>query len=205
MRQCPKKPCDAHDGSRRTMCLGLVRTDGGQVSFSHQSYLDYQIASRVVREIHRNNQDICAWLRPGARQSLFRREQLRQALCLLSEECPGRFLDAIRAILASGNIRFHLKHLCLEVTGQLDSPAESLLGYLKELVAEDDWKEHIVGTVFVGHTPFVRLLIESGTIANWLQADGWRDSALWVLRTVTETLADDVATTLRPFASRSDE
>lgn len=184
---------------------GLIRTDDGQVTFSHQSYLDYQIASRVVREIHAGNRDVCEWLGSRDQQSLFRREQLRQALCLLSEESPDRFLDTIKVVLASGDIRFHLKHVCLEVTGQLDAPTEDLLAYLKELVGTDQWKEHILGTVFIGHAPFVRVLIESGTIAKWLETDEWQNSALWLLRTVREAMSDEVAATLRPYATRDDE
>jgi len=184
---------------------GLIRNDKGQITFSHQSYLDYQIASRVVREIHTENRDICVWLGTRNQQSLFRREQLRQALCLLADESPDRFLNTIKVIIANDDIRFHLKHLCLEVTGQLDASGENLLAYLKELLVADEWKEHILGTVFARHAVFVGLLIESGVIPEWLETDKWRDSALWLLRTVREGMPDAITATLRPYMDRGEE
>lgn len=183
---------------------GLVRASDGQVTFSHQSYLDYQVASRVVREIHTNNQDICAWLGPRDQQSLHRREPLRQALCLLSEE-PASFLAAIKAILASSDVRFHLKHLCLEVMGQLDDPPKTILAYLEELAIANEWKEHILGTVFFGHAPFVKLLIEDGTISQWLEDDAWRNSALWILHNMAEVMPEKLVEVLAPYAKRDEE
>ncbi len=184
---------------------GLIRADDRLVTFSHQSYLDYQIATRVVREIYSRERDICAWLGAREQQSLFRREQLRQALCLLADEFPDRFLDAVQAILVSEDIRFHLKHLCLEVVAQVDSPSERLVGYLKDLAGTDEWKEHIIGTVFLRHSSFARHLINDGAIAVWLEAEKWRDSALWLLRSVADVMPDEVTTVLRPYATRDEE
>jgi hypothetical protein len=181
---------------------GLIRVTDGEMTFSHQSYLDYQIARRVVREIHANNQEICAWLGPPERQSLRRREPLRQALCLLSEESAGTFLTTVKTVLASHDVRFHLKHLCLEVIGQLDSPTPALYAYLKELVIADEWKEHILGTVFWRHTPFVRLLIDDGTISEWLERDEWRNAAMWMLHNAAGVMPDEIANVLAPYARR---
>lgn len=184
---------------------GLLRANDGQITFSHQSYLDYQIASRVVHEINANDQDICVWLGPRDRQSLMRREQLRQALCLLSEESACGLLETVKTILGSSNVRFHLKHLCLEVLGQLDNPSGAILAHLKDLVATDEWKEHILGTVFLRHAPFVKLLIDDGTISQWLEDDEWRNAALWLLRNVAELMPDEVVKVLAPYTTRDDE
>ncbi len=184
---------------------GLLRASDGQITFSHQSYLDYQIANRVVREIYATHQDLCDWLGPRERQSLFRREQLRQALCLLIEESTDAFLRMVEAILGRSDVRFHLKHLCLEVVGQLDEPPEALLAYLKELVVKGEWKEHIVGTVFVGHVPFMTLLMGDGTLSQWLEKDEWRNHALWILRNAGDVLPDETVRVLTPYTRRDDE
>jgi hypothetical protein len=184
---------------------GLLRANDGQITFSHQSYLDYQIANRVVREINASNQNICVWLGPRERQSLIRREQLRQALCLLSEESANGLLETVKTILGSSDVRFHLKHLCLEVIGQLDNPSGAILAYLKDLVATDEWKEHILGTVFLGHPPFVKLLIEDGTISQWLEDDQWCNASLWMLRNLADLMPDEVVKVLAPYAERDGE
>jgi len=94
---------------------GLVRTSGQFLTFGHQSYLDYQVANRVVREMHSRHQDVLDWLGTREHQSIYRREQLRQISCLLSEESKALFLKTAQSILESSSVRFHLKHLCLEV------------------------------------------------------------------------------------------
>lgn len=184
---------------------GLLRESDGQITFAHQSYLDHEIATRVVRAIHATGSDLVAWLGPRSRQSLFRREQLRQALCLLSEEAPDEFVSAIRALLESETVRFHLKHLCLEVIGQLDSPSPALIVVLLELADASDWREHVLGTVFVGHPPFIQRLVRLGTIGSWLESEDRRQEALWLLRTVADKVADDVTDVLKPYATRNEE
>ncbi len=111
--------------------VGLLSRDSGQITFTHQSYLDFQIASRVVREIYDSKTDILGWLGDCNKQTLFRREQLRQALCLQYEESLEYFLKSVKVILSADSVRFHLKHLCLEVLGQLDSPSECFSTFLR--------------------------------------------------------------------------
>lgn len=184
---------------------GLLRESNGQITFAHQSYLDYEIASRVVREIHTTGKDIVDWLGPRNSQSLFRREQLRQALCLLSDDSPEQFLTEVRSILDSSKVRFHLKHLCLEVIGQIDSPDSDLIDFLLELCESNKWKEHIIASVFLNHSPFILRLIKIGTIGIWLESEDQRSNAIWLLRSVVEEKPDDVAELLRPYAERDDE
>jgi hypothetical protein len=184
---------------------GLLRTADGQITFAHQSYLDHEIACRVVRAIYATGQDIVEWLGPQSRQSLFRREQLRQALCLLSEEAPEQFVSTTRAILGSDDVRFHLKHLCLEMIGQMELPSADLIATLIELADTSEWREQILGTVFIGHPPFIRCLMQDGTLGAWLQSDERRREALWLLRTVADKVPDEVTEALSPYATLSEE
>jgi hypothetical protein len=184
---------------------GLVGQDSGQIAFSHQSYLDYQIASRVVREIYNSGGNVCDWLGGREKQSLFRREQLRQALCLLNEDSPDEFLKSVKSVLSSEGVRFHLKHLCLEVLGQLDRPSGALIDFLSELIRQEEWKEHIFGTVYFRHEPYVKHLIDNGAIRAWLDTDSWRNYGLWMFRGVCESLSDEVAKELRPYFGQEEE
>ncbi|MEE9128814.1 MAG: hypothetical protein V3T84_02265 [Phycisphaerales bacterium] len=187
------------------LSVGILRTTGEAISFAHQSYLDYQIASRVVREVHSNGRSIVSWLGSRDNQSLFRREQLRQALCLLGEDAGATFGSVVNELLDSAEVRFHLKHLCLEVVGQVETPSDQLVTSLIERVQLADWREHILTTVFRGHAAYVRPLIERGTLSRWLHNHDERNAALWLLRTVAESIPDDVVAIVEPFADVDDE
>jgi hypothetical protein len=186
------------------LAVGLITQDTGRLTFSHQSYLDYQVATRVVREIHTQGKGICDWLGDPSQQTLFRREQLRQALCLLAAESSTEFIKAVKDIISADSVRFHLKQLCLEVTGQLDSPPAELLDYLVTLTDRPEWTEHVLGTVFVRHSPFISWLLERGVLGKWLASDERRNYALWLLRSVNEDVPDLVAKALEPFMGGDD-
>lgn len=59
---------------------GILQTSKGRISFCHQSYLDFRIATRLLKEVHQGTGSVRAWLGDKSQQSLFRREQLRQVL-----------------------------------------------------------------------------------------------------------------------------
>ncbi len=122
--------------------LGVIRTDSNQITFCHQSYLDFRIADCLLREINQGEGSVKNWLGAKDKQSLFRREQLRQVLSLLSDESPTEFLNNAKALLSNAGIRFHLKHLTLEVIGQIEEPSQQLCDYMLELLADDYWSSH---------------------------------------------------------------
>jgi hypothetical protein len=181
--------------------LGVIRTDDMQITFCHQSYLDFRIADRLLREIHQGAGRVKDWLGTKENQSLFRREQLRQVLLLLSDDSPSEFLSNIRELLEDRNIRFHLKHLILEVIGQIEEPSQLLCDYLLELIADDDWSQHIKETVFFRQSQYIKLLIDKGLLSDSLDSDNEekRNSALWLLRSVNSIIPDSVVNILSPY------
>lgn len=184
---------------------GLLKEQGGQVTFSHQSYLDFQIANRVVYDIFSSGRSVVEWLGDRKGQSLFRREQLRQALCLLNEESPEQFLRSVKDIISGSGIRFHLKHLCLEVLGQLDNPSDTLLEFLHELSQHAEWKHHVFSAVYFRRPAYMERLVKRGAIQAWLESDQWRDYGLWLLRGAASPSHYDLAAVLRPYLNRDDE
>jgi hypothetical protein len=106
--------------------FGILQSSAGRISFCHQRYLDHLIAERLLQHIYQGNGSVLDWLGPKETQSLFRREQLRQALAMLSEETPADFFNTARELLESTAVRFHLKHLVLELIGQLDEITDDI-------------------------------------------------------------------------------
>lgn len=182
---------------------GLIQVASNQITFSHQSYLDFQIANNLVREIFIGSRNICDWLGDKSNQTLFHREQLRHVLSLLSEESPEEFFIETQNILCSENIRFNLKNLALEVLGQIESPDNDLVRYMLSLSEEDYWQEHVFRTVFLGHSAYISWLIEEKIIEQWLASEEKKDRALWLLRSISEKLPDQVAELLLPYLNDS--
>jgi hypothetical protein len=181
----------------------ILQEDAGQLTFCHQSYLDYLIADRVLRQIDMGTGNVIDWLGAKKRQSLFRREQLRQVLAMLHEESSKNFLRSVKQILESGSVRFHLKHLVLEVIGQLENPDEPIWNYCVLLLNDNYWKGHVLETVYPGHAPYVSVLIEKGIIHDWLNSSDEErvNQAIWLLRSVVEKIPDTIAELLEPFVN----
>jgi hypothetical protein len=113
---------------------GILQQSPGRISFCHQRYLDHLIAERLLRQIYERAGSVLSWLGPKENQSLFRREQLHQVLAMLAEESPPDFLSNARELLESIQVRFHLKHLVLELIGQLDEISGEISEYCLALV-----------------------------------------------------------------------
>lgn len=185
--------------------FGIIQEQNNRISFCHQSYLDFLIAERLLNDID-NGESIITWLGVKEKQTLFRREQLRQALTMLFEESPNRFLEAIKQILLSDNIRFHLKHLVLELLGHMKE--DSLIAdFLMSLLEDKYWKPHLLETVFYGNVFFVKCLIRKGIISNWLNSEDPQiiNQGLWLLRSISEKAPDEVVELLEPFVDQGSD
>lgn len=183
---------------------GILQQSPGRISFCHQRYLDYLIAERLLRQIYKGAGSVLSWLGLKENQSLFRREQLRQVLAMLAEDSPSDFLDNARELLESGEVRFHLKHLVLELIGQLDEIPEEIGEYCLALVDDVYWQEHILETVLWGHHPWASYFLKIGILRGWLssQEEQKVNRALWLLRSVAEYIPDQVTEILKPLMGK---
>ncbi|HFD86632.1 MAG TPA: hypothetical protein ENJ35_03025, partial [Gammaproteobacteria bacterium] len=184
--------------------FGILQQGAGRVSFCHQRYLDHLIAERLLQKIYQGTGSVIDWLGPRQNQSLFRREQLRQVLAMLAEESPDDFFNTAKQLLESTAVRFHLKHLVLELIGQMDRITSGLGCYFLGLLDDPNWRDHVLETVFLGHHPWVSYLLEAGVISKWLESEDEQEinRALWLLRSVAEHIPDSVTEILAPFANK---
>jgi hypothetical protein len=180
---------------------GVLQESAGMISFCHQSYLDYLIAERLLRQMDAGTGSILGWLGTKENQSLFRREQLRQVLVMLAEESQRRFLLSVKQLLETEEVRFHIKHLALEVIGSQEEITEELGDYCLTLYRDDFWQEHVFETIFIGHSSYVLFLNRKGLISEWLQSqdNDKINRTLWLLRAVSEKIPDQVTEVLEPY------
>jgi hypothetical protein len=190
--------------SKELQSLSVIRIAQKTVTFCHQSYYDYLLASRIADEINAGSMTIFDWLGDKSRQSLFRREQLRLLLLLMRDENPTWYINTLSALITSNEIRFHLKHLCLQVMGQADEPTEQETRLVLELVADPYWREHITSQVLWQNPAWICLEAIKDLLREWLgsENDGLIDQALWLLRSVDTKCGDLVAEMIGAFEHR---
>lgn len=197
----------AHNPSTRDALIsfGILQKSANRISFCHQRYLDHLIAERLLQKIYQSNGSVIDWLGTKSTQSLFRREQLRQVLTMLSDETPIKFYNTVRELLESSDVRFHLKHLILELVGQLSRITGNIGSHFLGLFNDEYWSEHIQKTVFVGHQPWLSYLLAEGVIQELLDSSDEQRSnrALWLLHSVSENVPDQVADILTPYLDES--
>ena len=191
----------------KLISLGILQRSPGRISFSHQQYMDYLIAERLLTRIYQETGSVVKWLGSKKNQSLFRREQLRQALAMLADELESVFFDTLKEILESEKVRFHLKHVVLELVGQMDKINGEVGEYFLELIKDNYWRDHVLETVFLGHSGWISFLLDTHVIQEWLNStDKERvNQGLWLLHSVSEYMPDRVAEILETFIDKSDE
>jgi hypothetical protein len=182
---------------------GVLQQGQNRISFCHQRYLDYLIAERLLLRIYERRSTITDWLGGKEKQTLFRREQLRQVLASLADESPSEFFNNAKTLLESVDVRFHLKHLVLEMIGQMDEGTEDIGKYCLARADDSFWQDHMLETVFLGHHWWVSYLLKAGAISKWLSSVDERrvNQALLLLRSVAEHIPDQVTEILRPLVN----
>lgn len=134
--------------------LGVINILSGEVSFGHQSNFDFLVADSAMSRMTLRNQNILDWLGPADRQSLFRREQLRQVLFLLADERHGQFIQTIELILRAQGVRFHLRQLSLEALGQV-LPTTQSTDLVLRLLEQPQWYDHVRYHVLHGNKEYL--------------------------------------------------
>ncbi len=182
----PRRLLDEHEGIvTELQTLNIIHVDRQVVSFCHQSYLDFMIASRAMDRISTSQAPIADWVGDRSKQSLFRREQLRQLLFLLADEDPSELSVALKTLLTSDQIRFHIKQLAIETIGQL-RPTDELRELAFDLLDDVDWKEHVFRDVIHGNEQWMEALYESGRLFKMFASAEQSDhgTAAWLLNSI---------------------
>ncbi|HET9227432.1 MAG TPA: hypothetical protein VFR31_12245, partial [Thermoanaerobaculia bacterium] len=187
--------------------LQILQVDNGQVTFCHQSYLDYLLAERLIVEIEQRKRTVRQWLGSQTRQSLFQRERLRLILGYLRDENPDEYLVTLQDLLSAEEVRFHLQLLVLQFIGQLTDPWEQELALILGLLEEPRWRSHVLAEIIgSGSSGWLERLDDSGHLKAWLkQDDELRNPVLRLLRRFVETAGDRVAQLLESFERISDD
>ena len=172
----------------------MLARDGNRIAFFHETYFDYAFARQWVS---RGESLLDFLLRDE--QELFRRAQVRQILQHLHEREPDRFLAELETLLASEEIRFHIKETALAVFASLPEPttAEADLA-LRVAAVKPTWEGHLWQQL--RRAQWFRRLHEDGHIANWLDGadEVLRTHAINMMVNGASEHGDAIADLLRP-------
>lgn len=194
---------DAHGEALKALASeGVVSTQGGSVSFFHESFFDYAFARTFLEA----DKDLVDWLVLDE-QPLFRRSQVRQVLAFLrAREGPNsqRYIGTVERLLGDERVRFHIKKLLLDWFSRLASPTSS-----EWLVAEglgQQLGDHMWNTVR-NSTAWFDVLEEMGRWEVWLNGDDAQvDRAVTLLGMprVLDQRGQQIAELVGPFRGTSD-
>ena len=181
---------------------GVVYLQDKEVRFFHESFFDYSFARTFLRTYS----DLVQWLESDD-QHLFRRSQVRQVLTFLRDREPdrSRYLETLRGLLESAEIRFHIKKLILQWLRALPDPTDDEWSVVEELV--DELGGH-AWQVISNSVPWFDLLQDMGRWKSWLGADDQQiDIAVRLLRmpNVLDARSAAVTTLVRPYQEGSDQ
>ncbi|WP_372814943.1 hypothetical protein [Paenibacillus sp.] len=179
---------------------GILSEVDRKLSFSHQTYLDFLIAQRVTYEIN-SGHSIIDWLDSPEKQTLFRREQLRHVLIMLSQDNIGRFIATSDLLLKNLAVRFHFKHLVLEVFSSLSNSDQRIHFFINNLLYDKYWASHVIHSVVSGNSMYIRELIRNGYILKKLISSNGSEieEAIRLLQSVNHSIQDELVTLLEPF------
>ncbi len=147
----------------------LIQTDHN-ISFVHQSFLDFFAYSEMITQIY-SGKDAAAVIGDYDSQTPVLKYRLQAVLQQIIESDERIFIATSRDILQSDNIRYYFKLTVFEVAGQYNSPSAELIDFMSSLLHNDDWHNVVFRTVFYGHLPYISGLDKSSSY-DWMNHEG---------------------------------
>lgn len=176
----------------------LLVGDEPDIAFFHESYFDYLFARAFVE----GGGDLHAFL-ASTGQFLFRRSQTRQVLEYLAATDRLRFREVAAQLLASPDIRSHLKHVVVSVLRQLTpNPADWAA------VEDIAWSDEPIGPHLLALLTDPRWFDAADRLDRWM---GWLanpeqvDRAAHQLVFAARQRGERAAELVRPYVGASED
>lgn len=165
---------------------GFITLLNNNVSFLHQSIADYFLAQEMMRKYF-DGEDILNIIGDKKKQTPQKRYQIQMLLQDIQLSDEDAFIDMGIKMLKSDEIRFYMKYVFLEVLGQSTDISYSLKTFILDYIEDDSFRKHIIDTVINGHTVFVDILIESGTLGKWMKLNDMVNTVIDLIISIRPT------------------
>lgn len=202
----PKDVVDSWRDDARAMASQHVLIDNGaSYQFFHESFFDYAFARRFCQ----NGQSLLDFLtQPGEQQHLFRRAQVRQILGYRRENRRDEYLRDLRELLASENVRFHIRRMVASELKRIPDPQADEWTIIAPYVLESDLSG-AVSNALRGSVGWFDLLSQQGVLAHWLASDdtSLNNAAIWLMQSedLHKQRSEQVALLVEPYTTRGEE
>jgi hypothetical protein len=172
---------------------GLIVHSRALVNFFHESFFDYIYARTFA-----SGQHSIESLLIGSEQHLFRRTQVRQILETLRQVDVARYLQEVRAVITSENVRYHIKVAVAQWLGSLSDPLREESDIVLALDASAGSVPPLVRHALFNSSGWFDTLLQNGwVLANLTGTNSERmDTVLWWLSNIAGQRPNEVATLL---------
>jgi len=179
----------------------VLVSEKGHVCFFHAAFFDYVFARRFVSK----SSDLLGYILKGE-QALSKRPILRQIVIYWVEKDPAEFAEALRRVLSTPGVRFHLKQCVLDAIEQAEAADMHLWSVLAGLLQTGDPDlVRSAESLLAASRGWFLLLYEQGSLDRWLRAEEphVRDRGLRCILQQVRQFPDECAALLMPHAGES--
>ena len=171
-------------------------------SFFHEGFFDYAFARRFAG----SQQDLLDLLLSGE-QRLFRRAQVRQILLYLRDTEFDRYIDDLKEVLSSPDVRFHIKQVVFALLVDLSEPVEREWDVVSRFAGRD-FNDPVTRQAWMTlrRPAWFRLVDSLGLVRQWLDDpdEAFVDQAVLLLRVIQREFPDRVAELVEPYVGKSE-
>lgn len=171
---------------------GLLVENPERISFTHQSFLDYFLATEAIQKIL-DGEHLVDIIGRKNDQTPNLRYRLLSILQGVSEIEDSLFLMECEKVLVSDRVRYYYKCAVFEAIAQCDNPSEVVMEFAKKYLLQEEWYEYVRQIVYYGNILFIKHLAQQPPF-EWNTDEG-----LWLLKSINHIDADFVATILWPY------
>ena len=171
-------------------------------SFFHEGFFDYVFA----RHFAGSPQSLLDLLVSGE-QRLFRRAQVRQILLYLRGTDFDRYIDDLKEVLSSPDVRFHIKQVVFALLADLSEPGKREWDVVS-LFAGKDFNDSLTRQAWmtVRRLAWFRLVDSLGLVQQWLDDpdEAFVDQTVLLLRVIQRELPNRVAELVETYVDQSE-
>ena len=176
--------------------------DQNYYRFFHESFFDYAYARRFCA----SGRGVVEFL-ISTEQQLFRRAQVRQILAYRREHDVRRYIEDVREVLGSPEVRFHIKRMVASGFHQIDEPTREEWLVLEPYLLEGELSRYVSGTLR-NHLGWFDLLDDLRVFRDWLASgeDRFTNAAIWFLEPpdLHDSRSERIAELIAPYVDRAD-